>query len=432
MPISVAIVGSGPAGFYVADALLKAGRDTEIDILERLPAPFGLIGYGIAPDHQTTKNIARTFGQTLAGKHVRYFGNVEVGRDIGLAELRELYDAVILAVGAPRDRALPIPGIDKQGVIGATAFVGWYNGHPDFQALNPDLDVSSVAVIGNGNVAIDVARVLVKTPAEMVASDLPGYAARAIHGSPLRDVRMFGRRGPVQANFTNVELREMGNLEACVPIVDPAQIPQAVPDGMADRDRRLKEKNLATLRDFIGRDPASRAKRVHFQFFAAPQEVLGNGRVRGLRLERTRLEEGRAVGTGALFDVCCGLVVYAIGNAASPLDGAPFDADRAIIANVDGRVGDGLYAVGWAMRDPVGVISTNRRDAVMVAKDIAADISAGDKPGRPALEQLLAARGVRRIDFAEWGKIGAAEIANATPGAPRRKFLSRQDMLDVL
>ena len=437
MPISVAIVGSGPAGFYAADALLKTDRGYEIDILERLPAPFGLIGYGVAPDHQTTKKIARTFGQTAAREQVRYFGNVEVGRDIGVPELRDLYDAVILAVGAPRDRPLSIPGIDQRGVIGAAAFVGWYNGHPDFQALDPDLDVATVAVIGNGNVAIDVARVLVKTPAEMAAADLPDYAARTIHGSPLRDVHMFGRRGPIQASFTNVELREMGKLEACGPIVDPAQIPDAIADDMSDRDRRLKERNLATLRDFAAREPAGKAKHVHFQFFAAPREVLGDGRVSGLTLERTRLKDGRAVGTGEFFDVRCGLVLYAIGNVASPLDGVPFDAERAIIANADGRVAEGLYAVGWAMRDPVGVIATNRRDAVTVAKHIAADVGAGATGagatrGRQALEHVLAACGVRRIGFAEWCKIEAAEVANAAPGAPRRKFLNLHDMLEVL
>ena len=432
MPTSVAIVGSGPAGFYTADALLRSGRDYEIDILERLPAPFGLIYYGVAPDHQTTKKITAKFGQIAQADCARYFGNVALGQDVTMAELREFYDAVVLAVGAPRDRALSIPGADKRGVIGAAKFVGWYNGHPDFRDLDPDLDISAAAVIGNGNVAIDVARVLVKTPAEMTSSDLPAYAASAIHSAPLVDVYMFGRRGPVQASFTNVELREMGELENCVPIVDPAQFPTAVEDELSERDRRLKEKNLASLRGFPALEPQGRAKRVHFRFFAAPTEILGGESVEGLRLETTRLEGGRAVGTGEFFEIPCGLVVHAIGNRGEPVDDVPFDDDRAIIANDDGRVADGVYAVGWAMRPPVGVISTNRKDAVAVASYIGSDIAAGVKPGRGALEELLAARGVRRIRFDEWRKIDQAEVANAPAGSPRRKFVDLDDMLAAL
>ncbi len=432
MPRSVAIVGSGPSGFYTAGALLKADPGCRIDIIERLPAPFGLIRYGVAPDHYTTKNVSRTFARTAESENVRYFGNIEVGRDVSLEELRALYDAVVLAVGAPFDRSLGIPGEDKRGVIGSAAFVGWYNGHPDFRHLDPDLDTEAVAVIGNGNVAIDVARVLVKTPAEMAASDLCDYAAAAIHAAPIKDVYLFGRRGPIEAKFTNVELREMGKLDDCVSLVEAGQLPEAVGELEDDRDRRLKEKNLATLKEFAACGPGDKPKRVHFAFYAAPVEILGGDRVEGLRLERTRVEQGRAVGTGETFEIACGLVVAAIGYRSQPIDEAPFDSRAGIVVNNDGRVAEGLYAVGWIKRGPTGVIGTNRIDGLAAADQIVADIPQGAKPGRDAFEALLKERGLRPVSFAEWRKIDALEIASAPPGAPRRKLATVAEMLAAL
>ncbi len=431
MPVSVAIVGSGPAGFYTAESLLASIADVRIDLIERLPSPFGLIRDGVAPDHQTTKKVSAKFERTALRDEVRYFGNVEVGRDVGLAELRQMYDAVVLCVGAPLDRALGIPGEDKSGVYGSAAFVGWYNGHPHFRNLDPDLNTSVAAVVGVGNVAIDVARVLVKTKAEMAASDLPDHAEQIIRSSPLTDVHIFGRRGPVEAKFTNVELREMGKLADCVPRVDPAQLPEGVGD-LPDRDRRLKEKNLATLREFAARGAEHKPKRVHFQFFAAPVEILGGDRVEGLRLERTRIDNGRAVGTGEFFTVGCGVVFAAIGYRAGPIEGAPFDAERHVVPNDGGRVDEGLYAAGWIMRGPTGVISSNRADGAAVARHIGDDFPTGGKPGRAAFEKLLGDRGVRYITYAEWQKIDQAEIARAHPGAPRRKFLTVEEMLAVL
>ena len=222
MALSVAIIGSGPGGFYTAEALVKLDPDCEVDIIDELPTPFGLIRAGVAPDHQTTKKVQKTFGRTALEPQIRFFGNVKVGRDISINELKEMYDAVILAVGSPVDKPLGIPGEDKKGVIGAAALVGWYNGHPDFVDLDPDLDTKAVAVIGNGNVAIDIARVFAKTDAEMAETDIPDYAWNAIRNSPLTDIYMFGRRGPVEASFTNVELREMGHLQNAAAIIDPA------------------------------------------------------------------------------------------------------------------------------------------------------------------------------------------------------------------
>ena len=432
MTITVAIVGSGPSGFYTADSLLKSGQDVQIDIIERLPTPFGLIRGGVAPDHQTTKKVAKAYEKTALQEQVAYFGNVEVGRDVSLDELREMYDAIVLAVGAPTDRKLTIPGADKRGVFGSADFVGWYNGHPDFTDLDPDLNVGAAAVVGVGNVAIDVARVLVKTPAEMAATDIAEHAAQAVQAAPLTDVYLLGRRGPVEAKFTNVELREMGKLENCLPVVHPAQLPESVTGDWSDRDQRLKERNLATLREFLDVDPAGKAKKVHFEFFANPVEVLGGETVEGLRIERTKVEGGRAVGSGEFFDIECGLVIAAIGYYSIPIEGVPFDKDQGIVVHDDGRVGDQVYAVGWIKRGPTGVIGTNKPDGETAAQQILEDVGAGSKPGRDALAALLAERGVRIVDYADWQKIEAAEIAAAVGEAPRRKFVTVPEMLATL
>ncbi|MCZ6764330.1 MAG: FAD-dependent oxidoreductase [Alphaproteobacteria bacterium] len=432
MTLKIAIVGSGPSGFYTANALLKACEDCRIDILDRLPTPFGLIRGGVAPDHAKTKNVTRAYTKTAEHPSVRYFGNVEMGRDVSVAELKDMYDAVVLTIGSPLDRPLGIPGDDKQGVIGAAAFVGWYNAHPDFTDLAPKLDTKAVAVVGNGNVAIDIARVLVKTPAEMAATDIAAYAARAIHASPLAHVYMFGRRGPVEAKFTNVELREMGELEDCAPVVDANQLPDTVEGDFSDRDRRLKERNLETLRSFVPMKDLAKSKRVHFAFFANPVEVLGAERVEGLRLERTQVQGGRAVGTGETFDIACGLVLPAIGYRAEPMDGLPIDVKAGIVTNADGHVEDNLYAAGWIKRGPTGTIGTNKHDGDSAATRILAEITPSGRPGRDALEPLLAERGVRAINFDDWKKIDAAEVAAAEAGAPRAKFATIPEMLACL
>ena len=434
MPVSVAIVGAGPGGFYSAEALAKTELDVEIDIIERLPAPFGLIRYGVAPDHQTTKNVIRAYSKTAQGERCRFFGNVEIGRDLTMQDLRAMYDAVVVSVGSALDRPLGIPGDDKRGVLGAASFVGWYNGHPDFADLAPPLDTERVVVVGQGNVAIDISRVLAKTRGELAASDIAPTALEAIQAAPIKDIHMVGRRGPVEAKFTNVELREMGELEDAAAIIDPAVLPDAVPEeaDFSDRDRRLRERNLATMRGFAEQDPTGKAKRVHFDFLASPVEVLGGERVEAVRFERNELIDGRARGTGEFYTLECGLVLPAIGYRAVPIDGLPHDAAAGIVPNEDGKVEDGLYVAGWVKRGPTGVIGSNKPDGRAVAEHIAADIKQGDKPGRAALEEHLAAQRARIVRFDDWLKIDAAEIAAAMNGAPRRKFTTVADMLSVL
>ena len=405
MPIRVAIVGSGPSGFYTAEALAKSDADCEIDLIERLPAPHGLIRYGVAPDHQTTKNVARNFDKTAARDEMRFYGNVDIGTDISLDDLRGMYDAVVLAIGSPEDNKLGIPGEDKQGVIGSAAFVGWYNGHPDFVDLAPDLNSANVCVIGNGNVAVDIARLLVKTRAELSTSDITNDALDALQASSVTDVYMLGRRGPVEAKFTNVELRELKDMAECIPHVRPEQLPDGVEGDYPDRDKRLRERNLETLRQYSQKGGEDKPKRIHIEFFASPVEILGTDRIEGIRMERTRVEEGRAIATGEFFEIPCGLVIPAIGYRGTPLDGAPFDNDHNIIPNEDGRVEDGLYVAGWIKRGPTGVISSNRPDGVAVAGHIIEDFEGsarGDKPGRKALESLLRDRNVRSVSFDDW------------------------------
>ncbi|MBT5944172.1 MAG: FAD-dependent oxidoreductase [Rhodospirillaceae bacterium] len=432
MSINVAVIGAGPSGFYTVDALLKGDKDVRVDIIERLPTPFGLIRGGVAPDHQTTKKVARVYEKTALRDGVGYYGNVEVGRDVTMAELQEMYDAIVLAVGAPRDRKLGIPGEDKAGVFGSADFVGWYNGHPDFTDLQPDLNTGTVVVIGQGNVAVDVARVLVKTPEEMTDTDIADHAADAVEASPITDVYMVGRRGPIEAKFTNVELREMGKLDDCQPIIDAGQLPEEVTGDWSDRDKRLKDRNLATMKEFPDVDPAGKSKRVHFSFYAKPIEILGGDKVEGIRMEHTRVEDGRSVGTGEFFEIECGLVIPAIGYFSDPFPGVPFDADNGIVVHDEGRVGDGVYAVGWIKRGPTGVIGTNKPDGDIAATQIFEDVADGTKPGREALEALLAERNVRCLTYQDWQSIDASEVAAAKPGAPRRKFVTIDTMIAAL
>ncbi|TVR99480.1 MAG: hypothetical protein EA406_03415 [Rhodospirillales bacterium] len=442
MPISVAIIGAGPAGFYTAEALLSLPIGARVDVIERLPSPYGLVRAGVAPDHQGTKRVAHRFAETASHDSVAFFGNVAVGRDVSLDELRALYDAVVLAVGAPSDRALGIPGDAMPGVYGSASFVGWYNGHPDFCDLAPKLDTRAAVVIGNGNVALDVARVLVKSPAEMAETDIAEHAARAIHASPLTDVYILGRRGPGETRFTSAELRELGRLADCAPVVDPADLPEedgaggdaaVAGSGEIDREKRIRDKNLAILRSFTTLSKDTKRKRMHFCFHAAPAEIVGGERVEGLRYERTRVEQGHVIRTGVFGAIACGLVVAAIGYRASRIAGLPFDGERGLIPNEDGRVAPGVYAVGWAKRGPTGIIASNRPDGIACARQIAEDVmTTSDKPGRAGLERLLGERGARWISFAEWQRLDAAEVTAGGGIAPRRKFISLAEMLTNL
>lgn len=432
MPLKIAIIGAGPSGFYTADALLRRSSECLVDIIEALPTPYGLIRGGVAPDHQSTKLVSRFFAKIAGNARVTYFGNVSVGRDVALDRLRRLYDAVVIAVGATEDRPLGVPGADLPGVYGSGDFVGWYNGHPDYRDLNPDLEVSSAVIIGNGNVAIDIARILAKSEAEMAESDLAAHAATAIHRAPLEDIYIVGRRGPSDSKFTNKELSELGELAQAAPLVDPGQLPEQLTGEMTDHERLLREKNLATFRDFAVPRPAGALKRVHFLFHAQPLAVSGTERVTSVRLERTRVEAGRALGTGEVLEISCGLILSAIGYRMRPFIGLELDRQSGVLANQDGRIEQGLYAVGWARRGPSGVIGTNKEDGEIAAQSITAEVTDQGRPGGTGLRQVLEEGGARPVSFDDWLKIDGAEIAAATGKAPRRKFARVQDMLDAI
>ena len=423
--LHVAIVGTGPAGFYTAEAL-AAEPSLRVDMIDRLPTPYGLVRGGVAPDHQSIKAVTRRYEKTAAKENVRFIGNLTVGRDVTIDELLALYDAVVLATGAPEDRPLGIKGADLPGVIGSAAFVGWYNCHPDFAELALDLDISSVAVIGNGNVALDVARVLAKTADEMAQSDIAPYAAARIERAPIRDIYIFGRRGPLQAHFSPKELGEMGTLARAVPLVDGAQLPSEDEEATLEPARR---KIISILRQFARNRPGDKPVRIHFEFFSRPAEVLGTCCVCGLRLERTRLEGERAVGTDEYFEVPCGLVIPCIGYRTSPIPGVPYDDRAGRFVNDEGKVGDRLYAVGWARRGPTGTIGTNRPDGADIAARILEEVTPAGREGGAGLDRLIAERGIEVVDFAGWKRIEEAECRAAPPPHPRLKFAHIADML---
>ncbi len=417
----VAVIGSGPAGFYTAEALSRIfGAGVEIDMIDRLPVPYGLIRSGVAPDHQSIKAVSRRYEAVALGEHVHFVGNVAIGCDVGVEELVALYDAVVLATGAPADRAVRIPGDDLPGVLGSAAFVGWYNGHTDFAGLGPPLDVRAAAIIGHGNVALDVARILAKAPDEFAGSDIAGHALAALATSAVRRIHLVGRRGPHQIAMTPKELGELTHLARAVPRVLAADLPPEADDAALEAGQR---KSVALLRGFAlpARDqPVA----IDFDFFAKPVAIEGDGRVERLVVERTRLDDaGAARGTGELRTIPCGTVVACIGYRTPPIPGVPYDERAGRFANSDGRIAPGLYCVGWARRGPTGTIGANRPDGHLIAETIAADQPEPlGRAGRVALDRLLAERSVDVVRFRDWRNIDAAEILRARPGSPREKF----------
>ena len=428
----LAIIGSGPAGYYTAEAALKRwGDDVMVDVFDRLPVPYGLIRSGVAPDHQSIKAVSRRYEAVALSSNVRFIGNVSVGQDISVAELQGLYDAVILATGAPHDRPLDLPGDHLGNVFGSAAFVGWYNGHPQFAALDPDLSGPTAVVIGMGNVALDVARILAKTRAEFAGSDIVGHALDRLDGSRLNHVVILGRRGPHQIAMTPKELGELGHLERACPRVDPADLPDEAEDVLLEPGLR---KSVTLLRSFAAIPESYRADKpveIDFDFFASPRALLGaDGKVTGIEVERTTVEKGRAVGTGETYVVPASLVVCCIGYQTSPIPDVPFDERQGRFANDEGRILSGLYCVGWARRGPSGTIGTNRPDGYSVVEKIAEDQPhQSGKPGPAGFDRLAEHRALKVVRFRDWKKIEEAEQRAAREGAPREKFVDVETMI---
>ncbi len=437
----IAIIGSGPAGYYTAEAALKLwGDDVCVDIFDMLPVPYGLIRSGVAPDHQSIKAVSRRYEATNLSENVCFIGNVMVGRDISIAELQELYDGVVLATGAPRDKKAGMAGEDLANVYGSAAFVGWYNGHPEFAAHDPDFSGRNAVVIGNGNVALDVARILSKTRSEFAGSDIVNHALNALEAARTEQIVILGRRGPHQIAMTPKELGELGHLTRACPRVDPADLPEIGEDALLEPGQR---KSVTHLRSFAAIPESHREDKaidIAFDFFAAPTAILGandsGGKVTGVEVERTRLEGGRAVGTGETYVVPADLVIVCIGYQTSPIEGVPFEESAGRFANDEGRVLPGLYCVGWARRGPSGTIGTNKPDGFAIVDRIAEDIAAGALPrgsrkGRAGFDVLAQARGLKVVSFHDWKKIEEAESARAREGAPREKFVRVEEMIGV-
>jgi ferredoxin--NADP+ reductase len=423
----VAVVGSGPAGFYAAGALLGADIPVEVDMIERLPTPWGLVRLGVAPDHPKIKSVSRAFEKIALQPGYRFLGNVEVGRDLAHEDLLEYYDAVVYAVGAQTDRRLGIDGEDLRGSWPATAFVAWYNGHPDFQELEFDLSGERAVVIGNGNVAVDVARMLALTPEELAPTDTTDAAIDAFDNAGIREIVMVGRRGPAQAAFTTPELIELGELAGADVIVDPAQLEDAVPTDTNS------ERNLEVLREYAARVPEGKPKRLVLQFFRSPVRIVGDEHVEAIELVRNTLDDsGRAVPTDDMETLECGIVFRSVGYRGVPIPGVPFDETRGVIANERGRVADRVYAAGWIKRGPSGVIGTNKKDATETVELLLEDLRDASRVGRAfeEIEQLLVDRGVRPVVYEGWGTIDELErAAGEKRGRPRVKLCTWDELL---
>ena len=450
-PLRVAIVGSGPAGFYAADHLLRREDvAVEVDMLDRLPTPFGLVRGGVAPDHPKIKSVIRVYEKTAARDGYRFFGNVQLGRDVSAAELAERYHAVVYAYGAETDRHLGIPGEDLPGSGPATAFVGWYNAHPDYADVEFDLSCERAVVIGNGNVATDVTRMLALTRDELATTDTADHAIDPLAGCAIREIVVLGRRGPVQAAFTNPELRELGEMVDADIHVDPAELE------LDELSRRYLEneaditarKNVEILAGFATKPPEGKPKRIVLRFLTSPIEIQGNGRVERLVVGRNELhrdESGaiRARDTGERETIEAGLVLRSIGYKGIPIEGIPFDERRGVIPNEGGRVLEqrshmpGQYAVGWIKRGPTGVIGTNKKDAQETVDRLFEDLEAGRVPDPPrpepsAIEELLGERRPDHVTYKGWEAIDRTEVERGKPqGRPRVKFCQIDEMVEV-
>lgn len=451
-PLRVAVVGSGPSGFYAAEALFKdATVRTEVDMFDRLPTPFGLVRGGVAPDHQKIKSVVKVYERTAADPRFRFYGNVKLGADLSLSDLKDRYDAVILAVGAESDRHMGIPGEELAGSHAATEFVGWYNSHPDHRDKPFDLSCEAVAVVGIGNVAVDVTRVLAEDPEVLAKTDMAAYAVEALRKSKVKHVYMLGRRGPAQAAFSPAELEELGELHSADLVILPEEAaldPESQKDYDAG-DQALK-KNVDELRAFAARGEGAKPRKVHLRLCVSPVEVVGEGgKVTAVRLEKNvlvRQPDGsiKPKGTGRFETIPVGMVLRSVGYFGVPLPGVPFDTKKGVIPNAAGRVLEagaplpGLYVVGWAKRGPSGLIGTNRACSAETAAKVLEDFRGKTLAEAPERTQAAAEAFVRSkqkdvVTFADWKRLDAVEVERGkAAGKIREKFSSVMDALAAL
>ena len=451
-PLRAAVIGAGPSGFYAAAALLKEGVTVTVDLFDRLIAPHGLVRYGVAPDHQNIKAVAKTYDRTAADPAFRYFGNVEIGKDLTHAELKRHYDVIFYTTGAQSDRRLGVPGEDLPNSMSATEFVAWYNGHPDYKDLPVDLSCEAAIVVGVGNVAMDVARILAKSVEELQETDIADHALAQLANSNIKDIYIVARRGPAQVKFTNAEIREMGHLEIADAIVLDNELRLDRASSAAIEGDTAMQKNLDYLRAYAEIGVTGKPRRVHFRFLLSPVEIIGeNGKIVAVKMEKNELRPSvsgdiKASGTGQFETIPAGMILRSVGYKGVPLEGVPFDNRNGVIPNEVGRVIDldtgrvmvGEYVAGWIKRGPTGVIGTNKPDAIESVNSMFEDLQKGKivaapEPSPDAIPALLAERGVRYVTKDDWKKIEAKEVADGkAQGKPRVKIVEREAMLAAI
>jgi len=448
-PLHVAIVGSGPSGFYATEALIKSETTVKIDMFERLPCPYGLVRSGVAPDHPKLKQTIFLYDKIAQSDEFNLIANITVGKDITVEELKSAYHAVVFTCGAETDRKLGIPGEDLPDSHTATEFVGWYNGHPDYRNREFDLSHEVAVIIGQGNVAADVSRILAKTVDDLKHTDIAQHALDVLAESKIKDIYVIGRRGPAQAKFTPKELREFGELANCDPIVDPAELElnPASETELAEKSNIVSKKIYDLFKDYADRSPSGKSRRCHFQFLRSPVEILGESRIEKIKIEHNQLSgepfKQSARGTGNTYELEAGILFRSIGYRGVPIPGVPFHDSWGTFPNVDGRITENddvvpqLYTAGWIKRGPSGIIGTNRADSVATVKSLLQDIdqldSGDSKQGTDKIYPILDERGVRYINYKEWEKIDEKEIEMGKPkGKPREKFTHVNEMLAVI
>ena len=423
MKIKIAIIGSGPSAFYTAQYLLKEEGRYEIDIIEKLFSPFGLVRYGVSPDHQNTKNVIRVFNRTLNNENVEFFGDVEVNNSPSIDDLVNLYDATVVTTGMGIDRPINIKGADKIGFYGATEFVNWYNGHPEYENLNPYLNTDTAIIIGNGNVAIDCARLLVRTKKEMENSDITQYASKALFNSPIKKVYIIGRRGPLDSKFTTVEIREMGELLNCDSILSQG-ILKTIDSNLLNEKLPKQYKILTNFPEKKHKD-SKKAKTVEFMFYSSPIELLGDDKLRSVKFKNNLSKDNE------IFTINTGLIITAIGYLGDKIKGIKTDKSGMIIHN-NNKIKDRLFTAGWVARGPSGVIGTNKHDGANVAKQIFNSIKSKKSPGRVGLKKLLNKINKRYISKKDWIRINEEEISRGKDTLPRIKFTSNNEVYNFI
>ncbi|MCZ6525150.1 MAG: NADP oxidoreductase [Gammaproteobacteria bacterium] len=449
-PLCVAIVGSGPSGFYSTEALIRSELTVKVDMFERLPSPYGLVRSGVAPDHQKLKQAIQVYAKIAEQPEFNFIGNVTVGRDISIAVLCTTHHAVILTYGAETNRRLGISGDDLPGSHTATEFVGWYNGHPDYRDRIFDLSHETAVIIGQGNVAADVSRILAKNVDELKHTDITEHALAVLAESNIKNIYIIGRRGPAQAKFASKEIKEFGELAICDPLVDPDELllnPESENE-LRDKSNSGSKKNYDILSKYSSLPTSNKQRQCHFTFLKSPIKIIGDGRVEKIILEKNKLTgdpmRQSARGTGRTIELETGIVFSSIGYRGLSMPGVPFNDDRGVLPNSDGRIVDAdnkplpqLYCAGWIKRGPTGIIGTNRADSVATVAALLEDVKNMDadehKSGAEGAYQILDNKGIRHISFSEWKKIDQKELARGLPKDKlREKFTYIKEMLALL